>query len=82
MIPFRLLEIKQREKNPRKQSNKFMELYNVHTHQILLEETDDPYHSCILDVYPLEFEVAKETVNRHAFSWEFTHGIPKTAPTK
>jgi TatD DNase family protein len=45
-----------------------MELYDVHTHQILLEDTDDPYHSCILDVYPLEFEVAKETNDRHAFS--------------
>lgn len=45
-----------------------MELYDVHTHQILLEDTDDPYHSCILDVYPLEFEVAKETIGRHAFS--------------
>jgi len=45
-----------------------MELYDVHTHQILLEDTDDPYHSCILDVYPLEFEVAKETIERHAFS--------------
>ncbi len=45
-----------------------MELYDVHTHQILLEDTDDPYHSCILDVYPLEFEVAKESYSRHAFS--------------
>lgn len=45
-----------------------MELYDVHTHQILLEDTDDPYHSCILDVYPLEFEVAKETYDRHSFS--------------
>ena len=45
-----------------------MELYDVHTHQIPLEDTDDPYHSCILDVYPLEFEVAKETFGRHAFS--------------
>lgn len=45
-----------------------MELYDVHTHQIPLEDTDDPYHSCILDVYPLEFEVAKETIDRHAFS--------------
>ena len=43
-----------------------MELYDVHTHQILLEDTDDPYHSCILDVYPLEFEVAKETIDRTA----------------
>lgn len=45
-----------------------MELYDIHTHQILLEDTDDPYHSCILDVYPLEFEVAKESFTRHAFS--------------
>lgn len=45
-----------------------MELYNVHTHQILLEDNDDPYHSCILDVSPLEFEVAKESYNRHGFS--------------
>ncbi len=45
-----------------------MELYDIHTHQILLEDTDDPYHSCILDVYPLEFEVAKESCSRHAFS--------------
>lgn len=45
-----------------------MELYDVHTHQILLEDTDDPYHSCILDVYPLEFEVAKDSYDRHAFS--------------
>ncbi|MDD3788613.1 MAG: TatD family hydrolase [Petrimonas sp.] len=45
-----------------------MELYDVHTHQIFLEDNDDPYHSCILDVYPLEFEVAKEAYDRHAFS--------------
>ena len=45
-----------------------MELYDIHTHQILLEDNDDPYHSCILDVYPLEFEVAKEAYQRHSFS--------------
>ena len=45
-----------------------MELYDIHTHQILLEDNDDPYHSCILDVYPLEFEVAKVTYKRHSFS--------------
>jgi TatD DNase family protein len=45
-----------------------MEFYDVHTHQILLEENDDPYHSCIFDVYPLEFEVAKDSHQRHAFS--------------
>lgn len=45
-----------------------MELYDVHTHQVFLEDNDDPYHSCILDVYPLEFEVAKESYQRHAFS--------------
>jgi len=45
-----------------------MEFYDVHTHQIFLEDNDDPYHSCIFDVYPLEFEVAKESHNRHAFS--------------
>ncbi len=45
-----------------------MELYNVHTHQVFLEDNDDPYHSCILDVYPLEFEVAKESYHRHSFS--------------
>lgn len=45
-----------------------MELYDIHTHQILLEDNDDPYHSCILDVYPLEFEVAKVTYERHSFS--------------
>ena len=45
-----------------------MELFDIHTHQILLEDNDDPYHSCILDVYPLEFEVAKVTYKRHSFS--------------
>lgn len=45
-----------------------MELYDIHTHQILLEDNDDPYQSCILDVYPLEFEVAKEAYHRHSFS--------------
>lgn len=45
-----------------------MEFYDVHTHQIFLEDSDDPYHSCIFDVYPLEFEVAKESYSRHAFS--------------
>lgn len=45
-----------------------MEFYDVHTHQIFLEDNDDPYHSCIFDVYPLEFEVAKESYERHAFS--------------
>lgn len=45
-----------------------MEFYDIHTHQIFLEDTDDPYHSCIFDVYPLEFEVAKESYLRHSFS--------------
>ena len=45
-----------------------MELYDIHTHQILLEDNDDPYHSCILDVYPLEFEEAKDIYKRHCFS--------------
>ncbi|HBG40865.1 MAG TPA: hypothetical protein DDZ96_13470 [Porphyromonadaceae bacterium] len=45
-----------------------MILYDVHTHQIILEDSDDPYHSCILDVYPLQFEVAKESYTRHSFS--------------
>lgn len=45
-----------------------MEIYDIHTHQILLEDTDDPYHSCILDVYPLEFEVVKDAYLRHSFS--------------
>jgi TatD DNase family protein len=45
-----------------------MEFYDVHTHQIFLEDNDDPYHSCIFDVSPLEFEVAKESYDRHAFS--------------
>lgn len=45
-----------------------MEFYDVHTHQIFLEDNDDPYHSCIFDVSPLEFEVARESYNRHAFS--------------
>lgn len=45
-----------------------MEFYDVHTHQIILEDNDDPYHSCIFDVYPLEFEVAKDSHRRHAFS--------------
>ncbi len=45
-----------------------MEFYDVHTHQIFIEDSDDPYHSCIFDVYPLEFEVAKESYSRHAFS--------------
>jgi len=45
-----------------------MEFYDVHTHQIFLEDNDDPYHSCIFDVSPLEFEVAKDSYDRHAFS--------------
>ena len=45
-----------------------MEIYDVHTHQIYTEESDDPYHSCIFDVYSLEFEVAKELHQRHSFS--------------
>ncbi len=45
-----------------------MEFYDLHTHQIFLEDNDDPYHSCIFDVYPLEFEVAKDSYHRHAFS--------------
>lgn len=45
-----------------------MEFYDVHTHQIFHEDSDDPYHSCIFDVYPLEFEVAKDAYKRHAFS--------------
>lgn len=45
-----------------------MEFYDVHTHQMFLEDNDDPYHSCIFDVYPLEFEVSKDSHQRHAFS--------------
>ncbi|HLW10643.1 MAG TPA: TatD family hydrolase [Fermentimonas sp.] len=45
-----------------------MEFYDVHTHQIYSEDNDDPYHSCIFDVYSLEFEVAKELHQRHSFS--------------
>ncbi len=45
-----------------------MEFYDVHTHQIYTEDNDDPYHSCIFDVYSLEFEVAKELHQRHSFS--------------
>lgn len=45
-----------------------MEFYDVHTHQIILEDSDDPYHSCIFDVYPLEFEAIKDSHSRHAFS--------------
>ena len=45
-----------------------MKLFDIHTHQILLEDNDAPYHLCILDVYPLEFEVAKVTYKRHSFS--------------
>ncbi len=45
-----------------------MEIYDVHTHQIYSEDKDDPYHSCIFDVYSLEFEVAKELHHRHSFS--------------
>ncbi len=45
-----------------------MEFYDLHTHQSFLEENDDPSHSCIFDVYPLEFEVAKDSYHRHAFS--------------
>ena len=45
-----------------------MEIYDVHTHKIYTEDNDDPYHSCIFDVYSLEFEVAKELHVRHSFS--------------
>ncbi len=45
-----------------------MELFDIHTHQILLENNDAPNHSCILNAYPLEFEVAKVTYQRHSFS--------------
>jgi len=45
-----------------------MEFYDVHTHQIFLEDNDAPYHSCIFDVFPLAFEVSKEPYYRHAFS--------------
>ncbi len=56
-----------RRKKERK--NKFnMEFYDIHTHQIYREENDDPYHSCIFDVYPLEFEVKRDLHARHAFS--------------
>ena len=45
-----------------------MEIYDVHTHKIYSEDNDDPYHSCIFDVYSLEFEVSKELHQRHSFS--------------
>lgn len=45
-----------------------MELYDIHTHQILLENDAEPDYTCIMDVYPLEFEVAKDTYQRHGFS--------------
>lgn len=45
-----------------------MKLFDIHTHQILLEDNDAPHHSCILNVYPLEFEVARVSYQRHSFS--------------
>lgn len=45
-----------------------MKLYDIHTHQILLEDNDEPFHSCILDINPSEIEVAKVTYQHHNFS--------------
>lgn len=45
-----------------------MKLYDIHTHHIQLEDYDAPHHSCILNVYPLEFEATKNTYKRHNFS--------------
>jgi TatD DNase family protein len=45
-----------------------MELYDVHTHQVFLESSDESYRSCILNVYPFEFEIAKELYKQYAFS--------------
>ncbi|NLZ94722.1 MAG: hypothetical protein GX921_02720 [Bacteroidales bacterium] len=45
-----------------------MELFDIHTHQISSTKRGEPNYSCILDVNPLELEVAKDTYNRHSFS--------------
>ncbi|MDR0334222.1 MAG: TatD family hydrolase [Dysgonamonadaceae bacterium] len=45
-----------------------MELYDIHTHQVLLGNSDESYRSCILNVYPFEFETAKELYKQYAFS--------------
>lgn len=45
-----------------------MELYDIHTHQALLEDNDEPYHSYILDINPLEIEDAKATYKHLSFS--------------
>ncbi len=42
-----------------------MKLYNIHTHQIT---TEDPTRVSILDVEPLDFDVAKSTYNNQYFS--------------
>ena len=45
-----------------------MKLFDIHTHQVSLEDNDDSTHSCILNVYPLEFEETIKTYQRCSFS--------------
>ncbi len=35
-----------------------MDLYDIHTYNLLADDSDDPYHSYILNVFPLGFEDA------------------------
>ena len=45
-----------------------MELYDIHTHQIILDDKNDSLHSCILDINPSEIEDAKATYKHYSFS--------------
>lgn len=44
-----------------------MELYDIHTHQVSLNN-EGHYYSCILNVFPLEFDVANDTNRNLSFS--------------
>lgn len=49
-----------------------MDYYNIHTHDIIITNTDDdvpePNICSILNVYPLEFEYAKDSIGSNLFS--------------
>jgi TatD DNase family protein len=45
-----------------------MNFYDIHTHQTLLESSNESYRSYILNIYPFEFETAKELYRQCLFS--------------
>ncbi|MFT4072840.1 MAG: TatD family hydrolase [Dysgonamonadaceae bacterium] len=45
-----------------------MDIYDIHTYNLLPDDSDDPYHSYVLNVFPLGFEDAVGTIKKCFFT--------------